>query len=269
MGLYGDKSQNGHCRKIFCGHNFDRANGWVSGTVEQIRAVFQGDAANPGAISPSKTVTIDPAPTYDSDWINLAGKQGQYVTISHNLNSTNLIIEINGRTTASGNIHQKYLGLIGYIKGWQKTYGYSGYFFAEYGYCIVETDDLEYAIAGQDKSGPMSSGLQAYLVGVDSNGVLKWSKVYDPNLNGGSAHCVVKDGSGGFVFAGSIFVESAAGMGFNAYLVRTDVNGNALWKKNYGGTSDIAHIGLLRLLMEDTLWWVLPNRLEQVVGMFI
>lgn len=222
--------------KYFADTTFTVENGWVPGTIEQLRAFFQGDTTNPAVISASKTVTIDPAPTYDSDWINLAGKQGQYVTISHNLNSINLIIEINGRTTASGNIHQKYLGLIGYKPGWQKTYGYSGDFSGQWGSGIVENDDLEYAIAGQIKSVPMMSGRQAYLIGVDSNGVLKWDKTYDPNLNGGRANCVVKDGSGGFVFAGSIFVESVAGMGFNAYLVRTDVNGNALWKKNYGGT---------------------------------
>ena len=207
-------------------------NGWVPGTIEQLQAVFQGDTTNAAIISAPKTVTIDPAPTYDSDWINLSNKQGQYVTISHNLNSTNLITDINGRTTSNGNIHQKYLGLIGYIPGWKKIYGG----LHNYGEAtsIVKTKDGGYAIASS-KSSSVSGNFDAYLVKTDPTGNVLWEKTYGgPKSDYGRSLVTTSDG--GYAIAGHAY--DLGNGGFGIYLVKTDSLGNQVWQKTYGGTKD-------------------------------
>ncbi len=62
-------------------------------------------------------------PDYDSGWINISSKAGQYITLTHNLNSVDTIVQITGKTTVDGQAHQKYYGLTNYISGWNKTFG--------------------------------------------------------------------------------------------------------------------------------------------------
>jgi hypothetical protein len=48
---------------------------------------------------------------YDSGWINITDKCGQNIIITHNLNSTDIMVDIQGKTTADGGPHQRYYGL--------------------------------------------------------------------------------------------------------------------------------------------------------------
>ena len=70
-------------------------------------------------VSPGSLV----APAYDSGWMNITNITGQNIVLTHNLGSSDIVVEIHGRTTAAGGIHQKNLGLTGYTSGWSKTYG--------------------------------------------------------------------------------------------------------------------------------------------------
>jgi hypothetical protein len=58
---------------------------------------------------------------YESTWIDITDKHGQNITITHNLNSTDLIVDIQGKVTPDGGEHQWELGLSGYSKGWNRT----------------------------------------------------------------------------------------------------------------------------------------------------
>ncbi|MDQ7065446.1 MAG: T9SS type A sorting domain-containing protein [candidate division KSB1 bacterium] len=74
---------------------------------------------------------------------------------------------------------------------------------------------------------------QAYLIKVDASGNEIWSRDYG-GAGGEVAYCVRQTPDGGYVFAGSS--TSFRADDFDAYLVKTDGNGNVQWEKHYGGT---------------------------------
>ena len=49
------------------------------------------------------------SPAYDSGWINITNMAGQNIVLTHNLGSSDVSVEIQGRTTATGGTHQKNL----------------------------------------------------------------------------------------------------------------------------------------------------------------
>jgi hypothetical protein len=111
---------------------------------------------------------------------------------------------------------------------WQKTYGGSG---NDEGRDIVATTDGNYVIVGSSNS-PGLGAQNANLIKIDPTGTVIWSKLY----GGGSddfGNSVKLCPDGGFIMLGQTF-SSGAGGG-DAYLVRTDVNGDTLWTKTYGG----------------------------------
>ena len=70
----------------------------------------------------------------------------------------------------------------------------------------------------------------------DSNGALEWSKTFGgrPFPHGDIAHSVEQTADGGYIIAGSTF---SYGAGKNdAWLIKTDSNGNVEWDKTFGGT---------------------------------
>lgn len=110
---------------------------------------------------------------------------------------------------------------------WQKTYGGSG---NDYGKDIISTTDGNYAIVGSSNSG--SSSHDANLIKIDPAGTVIWSK-----LIGGSAndygHSVKQCSDGGYILLGHTFSFGTNG---DAYLVKTDSNGDPVWTKNFGGS---------------------------------
>ncbi|MBD3169947.1 MAG: T9SS type A sorting domain-containing protein, partial [candidate division Zixibacteria bacterium] len=111
---------------------------------------------------------------------------------------------------------------------WTRTYGTADY---EQGESVKQTSDGGYIIAGCSGAAP---ALDVYLVKTDSNGNAQWTRTF-----GGSGedygHSVVETTDGGFVVAG---YDSYGSGDISAYLIKTDVNGNQLWARNYGGSYD-------------------------------
>lgn len=179
-----------------------------------------------GAQGPSGSIT---QPDYDSGWINIADKKGQYFTLTHSLNDANILVDIQGRATANGNTHQKYLGLTGYIAGWNKTIGGTSY---DYAYSAVQTSDGGYAIVGYTYSIGAGGG-DVYLVKTDSDGNMLWNKAYGgPNRDEG--HAIVQTSDGGYIIAGC---TESYGKGCNdMYLIKTDSAGSLQWNRTYGGS---------------------------------
>jgi len=86
---------------------------------------------------------------YDSGWIDITNKVGQYFNVTHNLNSTDIIVDITGKTTIDGGVHQRHLGGSDFMSGWNRTYGGAQ---MDVSLSVVQTGDGGYAIAGYTDS---------------------------------------------------------------------------------------------------------------------
>ena len=74
--------------------------------------------------------------------------------------------------------------------------------------------------------------LDVYLVKTDANGNKEWEKTY-----GGKyidrGYDVQQTSDGGYIVTGETYSFGMGGV--NAYLIRTDANGDTLWTKYFGG----------------------------------
>lgn len=114
---------------------------------------------------------------------------------------------------------------------WQKTYGGTLFDLAN---SIAPTSDGGYIICGESTSfGAGEADL--YLVKIDSDGNLEWSKTFGGD-NFDSGNAVTQTSDGGYIASG--YTRSFGNGGEDYYLVRTDAQGNQLWAKTFGGTED-------------------------------
>ena len=128
------------------------------------------------------------------------------------------------------------------------SYGQNNFFkmYSGYGYDrgegIVQLEDSSYVITGSSSSWGESS--QAFLLKIDTVGNYLWSQSYGgPESEAGKR--VLYNADLGFYIAG--FSNSFGSGDFDAYLVKTDLNGNKLWEKTYGKPSDWERIN-------DAIW---------------
>jgi hypothetical protein len=100
------------------------------------------------------------------------------------------------------------------------------------GYGVKTTLDKQYIVIGSTTS--YGAGFSdAYLVKVDSMGIPIWSKTFG-GFGNDVGTAVVQLNDSGYVFSG--YTNSYGSGGYDAYLVRTDKNGNLIWQKTFGGT---------------------------------
>jgi hypothetical protein len=114
---------------------------------------------------------------------------------------------------------------------WKKTYGGNSY---DIGYTVQQTTDNGFII-GATTNSYGAGNWDAYLLKTDANGVLQWSKTYGKSGED-RAQCARQTQDGGFILCGR---STGFGTGnFDVALYRTDLNGNLLWTKGYGGAGD-------------------------------
>jgi hypothetical protein len=188
----------------------------------------QGSQGEMGATGPEGPAGGIGAPDYDSGWVDISNKAGQSFNLTHSLNSSDIIVDVEGKTTASGGIHQRHLGLTYYRSGFNQAYGGAS---SDQAYCIVETGDGGYVIAGSTYSYGAGSS-DVWLVKTDSAGVVQWTQTY-----GGTSWelglSVVETSDGGYVIAGSTYSYGAGSD--DVWLIKTDSDGNTHWNQTYGG----------------------------------
>lgn len=113
---------------------------------------------------------------------------------------------------------------------WNKTYGGTKY---DYAYSLVQASDGGYLLGGETNSYG-NGNYDAYLVKTDASGNLQWDKTI-----GGIAYddlqSIVQTNDDGFAFVG--YTNSSGAGGYDYWLVKTDVDGNKMWEKTYGGTN--------------------------------
>jgi len=112
---------------------------------------------------------------------------------------------------------------------WTRTYGGSYVAAADE---VQQTTDGGYILAGFTLS-DFELSIVFYLVKTDANGDTLWTRTYGGALEE-IAKSVRQTSDGGYIVAG--MTSSFGGGYYDAYLVRTDANGDTLWTRAYGGT---------------------------------
>jgi hypothetical protein len=114
---------------------------------------------------------------------------------------------------------------------WNKTYGGST---EDFGYFAQQTSDGGYIIAGYTNS--FGAGkFDYFLVKTDAIGNILWNKTYGGTDDELLSICK-QTSDGGYIMGGYSTGGFGAGQ-YDAYVVKTDGNGNVIWSKTYGGYS--------------------------------
>lgn len=110
---------------------------------------------------------------------------------------------------------------------WQRNYALNGF-----GLSVDETTDGGFVIAGYTDSAAGAENDDVFLMRTNANGQVIWLQTY-----GGSerdqGRSTQQTRDGGFIIAGKTF--SFGALGSDVYLIKTDVNGNEVWARTYGG----------------------------------
>ena len=170
------------------------------------------------------------APDYDSGWVDITDKNGEYFTLTHNLDSTNVIVDITGKTAVDGGAHQRHLGSTSFKQGFEEMYGGID---DDFGFSVVQTIDGGYAIAGYTTSYGVA-GANFWLIKTDSAGTVQWNQTYG-GANDDIGYSVVQTSDGGYTVTGTTLSYGAGGI--DVWLVKTDGSGTPQWNQTYGGTS--------------------------------
>jgi hypothetical protein len=106
---------------------------------------------------------------------------------------------------------------------WKKIFGYVD---PDVGTALQQTTDGGYIICGRYKKADI------YLIKTDSNGDTLWTKSYGGSGNE-KGNSVQQTEDGGYIIAG--FTNSFGAGSTDIYLLKTDVDGNLIWAKTFGG----------------------------------
>jgi len=114
---------------------------------------------------------------------------------------------------------------------WTQTYGGTG---SDEGYFVQLTSDGGYIMVGETCSYGVPTGTaDVWLIKTDADGNLLWSQTYGGAYTdfGNSVQLTSDDG---YIIAGGTW---SYGAGYtDAYLIKTDANGDTLWTQTYGNT---------------------------------
>lgn len=110
---------------------------------------------------------------------------------------------------------------------WRKTFGGTKW---DYGYCVRQTKDGGYIIAGTtDSYGTGKTNV--YLIKTDPKGNSLWEKTF-AGTEWATGASVQQTKDGGYIVVGNTGYGTSE---TNVYLIKTDANGNGLWENTFAG----------------------------------
>jgi hypothetical protein len=125
---------------------------------------------------------------------------------------------------------------------WVRTYGEPNV--DEGGYALVQTTDGGYAVAGEKDYSTGGTDGDFLLLKTDSEGNMNWNKTYGKPGEDDFAWALTQTIDGGYALAGvASWYNSISG---DAWLVKTDADGNEQWNRTYGGTGDDEALGIVQ-----------------------
>ncbi len=113
---------------------------------------------------------------------------------------------------------------------WDKTFGGVN---DDGAFAVQQTTDNGYILAGYTATGV--GVCDAWLIKTDADGNKVWDNTYG-GVNNDVSRMVQQTGDGGFILAGS--TDSYGAGGYDAWLIKTDGNGNKVWDRTFGGSND-------------------------------
>ena len=118
---------------------------------------------------------------------------------------------------------------------WQQSFASTGPGAGwDVGFSVEQTADGGYAVAGD------YAGAEMWLIKTDENGI----KVWDKRFGKGEAFSVKQTTDGGYILAGRTSVRTfkapsdIANDKADAVVIKTDKDGNEMWRKTFGGAED-------------------------------
>ena len=198
-------------------------------------APMQGPVSQQQESSTDSVTHFMNPPTFDSGWVDIMDKRGQYFNIGHYSLTTDVTVDLTGRTTIDGGIHQEHLGGTGYTRDWNRTHSVSedpveGTIFPDVGHSVVQTADGGYAIAGyQEDPYDPEAHVSAWLVKTDWVGNIQWNRTYTGGpyqFPTGAVYSVVQTFDGGYALAGRASEEGQDWF----WLLKTDSAGYMEWE---------------------------------------
>jgi len=116
-------------------------------------------------------------------------------------------------------------------KQWDKTFGGS---LSDFGHSVQQTLDGGYIMAGMlDHDFWYGIGGDFWLIKTDASGNKVWDKMFG-GYNWDEAFSVQQTVEGGYVIAGT--TGSFGAGSYDAWLIKTDANGNEIWNRTFGGS---------------------------------
>jgi hypothetical protein len=111
---------------------------------------------------------------------------------------------------------------------WTRTYGGSE---SDIGFCVQQTTDGGYIITGRTYSSERYDDV--WLLKTDADGDTLWTRTYGGD-GGDEGWSVQQTTDGGYIVAGATISFGAGD--YDAWLLKTDADGDTLWTRTYGST---------------------------------